>query len=176
MQWSKIKQQVESRFAESLLGRVHFHNAGYRWHHEADGRIWITFDGEEVVDFCAHKYWNAFQKLSGERFHSRESIYRLMEKRGIFGRAEARDGLEAYLSLSIDDALTSTSPLLRGLALLDRRFGKRRLRGLELPDDEVDLVHQLLAVRLQAEGLVKSDRRLDLKAANPCKVTQISRQ
>lgn len=42
---------------------------------------------------------------------------------------ESVEALEASPSLSVEDALASPDALVRALAWLDRRAGKRRLRG-----------------------------------------------
>ena len=39
--------------------------------------------------------------------------------------------MESYLLLSIDDILASENVLIRAIGMLDRRLGKRRLRGLD---------------------------------------------
>jgi len=61
--------------------------------------------------------------------------------------------LEAFLSLPIEEALVSPSPLVRGLAVVDRRVGKRRLRKLAEQRDEHPFVQQLYAARCAAEGI-----------------------
>ena len=179
MRWSKIKQQVESRLAASVAGRIRFHNAGYRWHHEADGRIWITVDGDEIASFCTQSYQNqkarlvddleACKKVSGpgHRDLSATAIEaeQLLGRRGILTRSQARNDLESYLGLSVEAAVVSESPLHLAIAVLDRRFGKRRLAAYVLPATAPAFVHKLLAVRLEAEGLAAED--LEASAASP---------
>jgi hypothetical protein len=57
MQWSRLKKQVESRFAPSVAGRVELRTTNYRHVHDGEGRGWITIDKEEVHNFCTLKYW-----------------------------------------------------------------------------------------------------------------------
>jgi hypothetical protein len=49
MQWSKLKQLVEDRFAEALRGRVSIFVTRYRRSHDEQGRWAILVDGREVV-------------------------------------------------------------------------------------------------------------------------------
>ena len=79
---------------------------------------------------------------------------------------ESHDGervwmrLEGYLNTAFDEALDSSDPVLQGLAMLDRRLGKRRLREI----DESSLhpmVAALYRFRVGAEGLhPNGDQRL----------------
>ncbi|SDG36026.1 hypothetical protein SAMN04488542_1384 [Fontibacillus panacisegetis] len=55
MQWSKMKEQIESRLCESLRGRVVYNSTRYRGSHDKVGRSWITFDNEIIHDFCTVK-------------------------------------------------------------------------------------------------------------------------
>ncbi len=68
-------------------------------------------------------------------------------------RCEFHRALWDSLSLSIDDMLHSENGIIRALAMLDRRLGKRRLLALDLPDDELPLVRTLYALRCEAEGI-----------------------
>lgn len=77
----------------------------------------------------------------------------LLDSRGVTTRGAAWRDLISYLDLSIESALTSTSPLHLAVAVLDRRLGKRRLRQLELPTTAPAFVTALLGLRLEAEGL-----------------------
>jgi len=60
--------------------------------------------------------------------------------------------LFSSLTLSIDAMLASKNPLLHALAVLDRRFDKRRLESFE-PRGESEPTRRLYAFRCAAEGL-----------------------
>lgn len=166
MPWSRLKSLVESRQAPSLGRRVTVHQARYRHAHEEVGRVWVAVDGQEVASFATHMGWARVQPL----------VNSLMDERGAWGTAEAYaeataevearlrgagefsdnaalGELEAYLSLTVEDALGSPSPLLRGLAMLDSRLGKRRLLALALPLDEHPLVRAMFELRCAADGI-----------------------
>ena len=57
-----------------------------------------------------------------------------------------------YLNLSIDDAMASENTVIRALAMLDKRLGRRRLVTLD-PSSETPLVATLLRFRLEVAGL-----------------------
>jgi hypothetical protein len=166
MQWSRLRSTLEARFAPALQGRVRLHQARYRHAHEELGRVWVAVDGEERAAFATGARWR----------HVREAADRLMDEReawgspaayeqavadaaeaarqtGVHGDEDVLHELEAYLSLPIDAALASESPLLRALAVLDARVGKRRLRVLAAAPDEHPLVVALLRLRCDAEGI-----------------------
>ena len=127
MRWSQLKSRLESLRAPALGKRVSLHQARYRYALEEVGRIWLTIDGREIASF----------DTSSRDYDD----YRALED------------LKRYLTLPIDDALKSPSPLVRGLAVIDRRVGKRRLRSLDIGPDEHPLVRELYQLRREAEGI-----------------------
>jgi hypothetical protein len=54
--------------------------------------------------------------------------------------------------MSIDDGMASENTVIRALAVLDKRLGRRRLAMLD-PSLETPLVATLLRFRLQVTGL-----------------------
>ena len=72
---------------------------------------------------------------------------------GELSRFDLSEACWAYLSMNIDDALTSDHPLIIALAMLDRRVGKRKLRELNQAKMH-PLAKALLELRLKAEGVV----------------------
>jgi hypothetical protein len=160
MRWSSLKHQVEERFAESLRGRIALHDTWYRHAgHDRVGRVWLTIDGQEIANFCAFRYWNAARPLIDQaKARGLYFIYDATRERlnagGIFDRDDAHDALHWSLSSSVDEMLGSDSGIVRALAMLDRRLGKRRLTRLTLAPDEITLVRGCYALRCEAEGLV----------------------
>ena len=58
----------------------------------------------------------------------------------------------------LEKSLVSKNPLVRILALLDRRLGKRRLLALEESmEQELDWVRAFYVIRMQAEGLMEKE-------------------
>jgi hypothetical protein len=75
----------------------------------------------------------------------------ILHKQGIFSRYEFQNAVESYLNLSIDAALTSDDPIIKAVAMLDRRLGQRRLAKMQLDGTEHALVKLFYDLRLQAE-------------------------
>ncbi len=166
IQWSKLRSTLEERFAPALRGRVRLHQARYRHTNEEVGRVWLAVDGEERAAFATGARWR----------HVREAADRLMDERGawgspaayeqavanaaeaarqagVYGDGDALSELEGYLSLPVDAALASESPLLRALAVFDSRVGKRRLRELAAATPGHPLVADMLRLRCEAEDI-----------------------
>ena len=117
------------------------------------GRGWITLDGEEIGSFSDARWWRENWKrrrITGESWREAEIALR---EAGVLSRNDFYEALYLYLETSIEDAVNSDHPIVRGLAMLDGRLGKRRLQALRLPPGEHPLVHLLLTFRCEAEGL-----------------------
>jgi hypothetical protein len=141
MRWSKLKQQVEARFAEGVRGRVELRTTRYEKAHDRYGRSWITVDGREILNMANFLVWQA---VNDERDPARFEA-------GAFAGYELPLAMREYLKLSIDDAIRSPHPLIRALAVLDRRAGRRRLARIDSAS-EVPVVRELLALRLGCGG------------------------
>jgi hypothetical protein len=166
MRWSKLKSLVEECFAPSLAKRVSLHQARYRHTQEEVGRVTMTVDGREVAAFATHMAWPTVRPRVDLLMDARNAwgspaayaqavaeVEAQLRTSAVFSDAVALDDLEAYLSMSLAAALEAESPLVRALAMLDRRLGKRRLRALRLPDDEHPLIRALYALRCEAESI-----------------------
>lgn len=79
-----------------------------------------------------------------------------LEEEGFAFRWEVHALLVQSLSLPVEKLLKHRSPVVRGLAMLDGRCGKRRLRSLGA-GDEHPFVERMLAFRRDAEGLGRVD-------------------
>ncbi|MBW3599575.1 MAG: hypothetical protein KY475_20175 [Planctomycetes bacterium] len=136
MRWSKLKQQVESMFADGVRGRVALWTTRYEKAHDRFGRSWITVDGREIVNMSNYlPCGDSVADGNPGRFAA-----------GVFAGYDLPSAMRQYLTLSIDDAIASSNPLIRALAVLDRRAGERRLARID-PASEVPLVRELLALR-----------------------------
>jgi hypothetical protein len=141
MRWSKLKQQVEAMFAEGVRGRVELRTTRYAKAHDRFGRSWITVDGHEVANMSNYlPCGDSVADGNSARFEV-----------GVFTGYDLPLAMREYLALSIDAAIASPNPLIRALAVLDRRAGERRLRRIN-PAKEVLLVRELLAVRRLVRG------------------------
>jgi hypothetical protein len=141
MRWSKLKQQVEAMFAEGVRGRVELRTTRYEKAHDRFGRSWITVDGREIANMS--NYLGCGDSIADgnpTRFDA-----------GVFAAYDLPMAMREYLTLSIDKAIASPNPLIRALAVLDRRAGERRLARID-PAKEVPIVRELLTVRRGVRG------------------------
>jgi hypothetical protein len=176
MQWSKLRTALAERVAPSLGTRLALHQARYRRTREEVGRVWITLDGQELIAFDTSSYvakraqiahdmrsgvgpfaLSAESNLAEYHAADRAAVDALRQS-GEYDDYSALRDLEAFLSLSIDEALASPSPLLRGLAVVDRRVGKRRLRALLALRDEHPFVRRMIRERCLADGIRFEER------------------
>jgi hypothetical protein len=132
MAWSQLKAKIEERIAPSLAKRVSVHQTSYRGAVSEGGRGWLLVDQEEIP-------LAAIQPFGGDRAPGQHDQWSLHE------------ALADYLNLALADALTAEEPVHRGLALLDRRLGRRRFEALNLASEH-PLVLRLYQLRAEAEG------------------------
>jgi hypothetical protein len=134
--WSKTKKQLENFICESLKGRIEFFCSNYRMH-DGIGRAYITVDGKEVYNMCTLK----------------RDYYR-NPKDGEFSQVEFLQATVQYLNGSVQDSLKSDNLLVKLLAILDRRVGKRTLIGLaDTIKNEDGIIQYFYKLRCGAENV-----------------------
>jgi len=154
MIWTRLKKTSEALLADSLQGRIEYHLARYgRGISYFMRRAWITFDKEEIAIFSTIKRVRESYELAGEWNSKDPQVIAHLDKEGIFTRDDFVNGLEEYIQLQVEDVVKSPKPIIRAIAMFDRRLGKRRLSSLLLPKDEHQLVKSFYMLRCQAEGL-----------------------
>lgn len=170
MKWRKVQSGLRIRLAPSLFKRLDYHQARYRHTREEVGRVWIEFDGREIASFDTNSYGRArFEIATSLReanqlrpvgspdteraFRDADDVAQdLLRRDGRLDDYRALEEMEAFLSMSVESALESSSPLIRALAVLDGRVGKRRLLRIA-GEPQHPLVGAALAARCAAEGL-----------------------
>lgn len=161
--WSSLRAQLHDRWAASVAERldVHvtsYHKAHLHCQHEDDNRVWFTWDGVEIADFSGP----AFVGRTWELINSdAEGVGIFLDRATEIAKAENltdqwtfRESARTYLALSIAEALDSPDPFVRGLAMLDRRVGQRRLASPALAAEQHPFVRQLYDLRCEAEEIV----------------------
>ncbi len=93
-----------------------------------------------------------FLSGTGRVADARIKARQILIERGIFTEGDFCDALRWYADAPIDEILASKNPIVRALAMVDRRVGKRRLRAFD-PENEHPLVKKMLSFRLEAEGM-----------------------
>lgn len=133
MQWSKIKTKAESFICERLKDRVKYFST---WYRSSDrdhiGRGVVLVDKKEVFEADTWKY------ILGQ---------------DVFEELAFRNALIDYVNLPINVAIVSENPIIRGLAMIDRRLGIRRLKFLTILDNEHPFVMYMYQLRCKAEGI-----------------------
>ena len=142
MRWSKLRQVTERRFADVVRGRVELRTTRYAKAHDEFGRSWITIDGREVVNM------SIYYDLRGRPADGDPARFAA----DVFVGGDLPAAMRAFASLSVAAALASSDPLVRGLAVLDGRLGRRRLARLDPAGEPSPLVAELLAFRRSAEA------------------------
>jgi hypothetical protein len=165
MIWSKMRKIIESGFADELSGVIQIHLTTYANSAGWMGRGWITFRGEEIANFSTPETWRRFDSFSNRlcgqwpesRSHNpidnqERDINNLVEK-GEFSRYDFGGSCWEFINMNIKDAQTSTNPILRALAVLDKRTGKRNLLIIEKSETR-PLVKRMIELRLSAKSML----------------------
>jgi hypothetical protein len=165
MQWSRLKSKAEDFLASSLKGRVELRSTRYRKTHDQTGRGYITVDGKEVWNMCTLSFWEAeyprINAIAQERQISAAAAQVVadaqLEQDGVLPQWRFYRDLERYCNSSIEASLKSESPLIKSLAILDARVGKRRLQYLNMAIEH-PMVQYFFTLRCQAEGIRLTSR------------------
>jgi len=166
MKWSKLKRNIEERFANSVKDRVAIFSTQYNKPESSSGRAWITTDGREVANLSGLESWSTYGAVYHETtptfckthpaVEEQDRTAGSLAEKGEFSRFDLQSCCSEYLQLSIEKALTHKSPLIQSLAVLDKRLGKRRLLLIDVAILQ-PLVRAILEFRLDAEGLKKEE-------------------
>ena len=167
--WSGIRNKLENDYlCPALRGHIQYFATRYWESHDQTGRATIRLDGVEVLrsNYYAYEqnYWNRYQALRREGIgqDDRTAPFRLAHEGtlndGCFDNGFFYEAFHEFDNQSIEKSLVSKNPLVRILALLDRRLGKRRLLALEESmEQELDWVRAFYVIRMQAEGLMEKE-------------------
>lgn len=166
MKWSKLKHNVENRFADSVRGRVEIFSTRYNKPNSNSGRGWITIDGVEIANFSTMKSGAIYRCVYHEAtptncvthpaIKTEDRTPGALIEEGEFSRFDLHNCCFEYLNLSIEEALLHPSPIINMLAILDGRFGKRRFTALDRTSLH-PLVKSLFEFRADAEGVILRD-------------------
>ncbi len=159
--WSGIRKKLETDYlAQSLRGHIQYYATSYSKSPDHEGRAAIRYDGKEIIKGC---YWNnwvkayAFprdekwaQRITVEHAYIDDVALRL----GVFDQRCFYRAFERFDNQSIEKSLISDDLIVRIFAILDRRFGKRRLLQIQKTiKDEPETFQEFFAIRAKAEGL-----------------------
>ncbi len=138
--WSGLQKQLEDLLCAPLKSRITYFLTRYNSVHDAYGRAAIRLDGKELVSFS----WdNAYKQQADARDkYMKTGTYSLQDpdlrsewnQTATLSEYDFLNATTTYLQLPIEDALTSDDPLIRTLAILDRRVGARTLQKIAQSD------------------------------------------
>jgi hypothetical protein len=170
MRWSQLKKRIEGTFADSVKGRVQVWNTRYRHAHDGEGEAWITIDKKRIQSFGYYSFVVQSYDLQQEILRNcsfdnngtpasmdnqgdaHREADKILRQQGVFPAWEVNQILFDYLSMGINEILQSGNPLVRGLGMLDKRCGKRRLAAFD-DSQEHALVKTFFRFRCQAEEI-----------------------
>lgn len=152
--WSDLRRRQLELLAPSLRGRVDYFLTRYHEVHNAYGRACILVDGAEAVCFS----W--VEMYEQEMYNYDPAHLPRWENDATFCDHDFIHALAAYRSLSIAEALVHEDFIVRVLAILDRRVGRRTLQRLVQADDwngYPPWVRRFYMLRFDAEGIAYED-------------------
>jgi len=176
MKWTKVKRNIESLICDKLKHRLNIHLTQYNVSLGDQKRIWITLDKKEVFNASSANYlmehdklWTEIKKKTDKPFP--DCLYEcfpefigstndldyttvILEDKGIFNVDQVYDTFTQYPQLSIDNALNSESVIIKVIALLDKRLGKRKLKNLKYSADVHPLILGFYKLRCEVEGIM----------------------
>lgn len=161
--WSGIRAKLEDDYlADSLKGHIRYYCTSYSRSPDHEGRAAIYMDGQEVISGCYYNNWfkaNEFPK--DDKYNDRMDmefayIDNTAVELGVFDQRCFYEAFNMFDNQPINESLISDNLLVRILAILDRRVGKRRLVRISLEKKDEDRVfNTFLEIRLRAENLIK---------------------
>lgn len=159
MQWSQLRKQLGDRLAPGLDNRLDLNQTRYRHSHDQEGEFWMSFHKERIFSAGSLTYLSMLTttvRAANDRGASWAAAYDqawpIMEASGHMLLEKINKDLLASLSMAVEDMLGHANPVIRALALADKRFGKRRLAVFDAAGEH-PLVLRVFQLRCQAEGL-----------------------
>ena len=157
--WSGLNKQLTERLCAPLRTRISYFLTRYHDVHNAYGRAAIRLDGAEVVVFSWIEQYrqeaetDRLVRESGTTYEAAgEQLKPKFDANCTYSEMDFLSAALEYRDLSIQDALHSENYIIRVLAILDRRAGKRAVQACVAEDTYQKLPHwvqQFYELRLQ---------------------------
>lgn len=141
--WSGLSKQLEDMLCDDLKGRVTYFLTRYHKAHDSYGRAAIRVDGKELVCFSWIEMYNKECDISKLYEEDRTCSYEEMkikmkpkwDSNCTYYDMDFLDAALEFRNLSIQDALNSENYIIKILAIMDRRTGKRTLLQIANTED-----------------------------------------
>lgn len=133
--WKALKNQLEELLCKGLKGRVTYFLTRYHEVHNAYGRAAILLDKRELVCFSWTEMYEQERALS-ELFartgkYGDKSLEKSWDEICTYCEMDFLAAATEFTDMQIQDALKSENSIIRVLAVMDRRVGKRTLQDLD---------------------------------------------
>src|SRR5580698_9227587 len=136
MQWSRLRSHLHEFVAPSVRKRFDFHLINYRELSELANEFIVTIDGERVfaASTTRHNIATYVKERTtrpashGDGPEPNEFEKNLM-RREIHAPKDITSSLRTYFDLDSRIALSSSDPILKAFAMIDKRIGKRTLKA-----------------------------------------------
>ncbi|MBU5427656.1 hypothetical protein KQI41_14800 [Tissierella pigra] len=176
--WSGLRRELENDYlCESLQGRVQYFVTHYHKAPDNYGRIAVRVDGKEVLmgnpyDYYVKGYvykqhilkkemgvqprkWVGNETLNDkENKQVEDMVNEMAVNDGVFDIDDITSSIREYKNLDIKESINSANPLVRMLAVMDRRIGKRTLTKLKSEvDKQPEWLQFFYNLRLESENL-----------------------
>lgn len=141
--WSGLSKQLTDSLCDALKSRITFFLTRYHSVHDSYGRAAIRLDGKELVVFSWVEMYHQeadtseLWKVDRQRPYD-EMVEELKPKWDADCAYSEMDFLDAALTfrnMSIKDALDSENYIIKILAILDKRIGKRTLDQIKTANE-----------------------------------------
>lgn len=160
MQWSQLKKQIQARFAISVAANIDLNQTRYRHSHDQEGEFWISVCGSRIFSAGSLSYLRSLGKLTAKNRANGYSpgqaytiAWPVMDASGLFLLEQMNKDLFSSLSMTVEHMLEHKNPVIRALAIIDTRYGKRRLASMDLVGEH-QLIQTLYNLRCNVEGIV----------------------
>lgn len=162
--WSGIRKKLEEDYlCTALKGRIQYFCTSYSKCPDHEGRAAILLDGAEVLKSNYYAYEatrNHTQRAVEVQYSDLSRVacwqqaFQATLNHGCFDQRIFYQAFQEFDNQGIARSLQSANPLVRILALLDRRVGKRRLLALQHQmEQELDWVRFFYFLRIEAEEI-----------------------
>jgi hypothetical protein len=136
--WANLNRQLNEYLCDQLKERLSYFLTRYHKVHDSYGRAAILLDGQELVCFSWIEMYHQENDIALLYKEDKGNSYdelseRMKPKWDEDGTYYEMDFLKAVLqfrSMAIQEALQSDNYIIKILAILDRRIGKRTLKRI----------------------------------------------
>jgi hypothetical protein len=157
MQWSKLRVHLLEFVAPSVRKRIDFHLITYRKLSEHANEFLVTIDGEKVFSASTSRHNIALYvetRTTGLLAYGDgpdpKKVEDSLTQREVHAPTDITSSIRTYFDIDPHLAPSSSDPILKALAMIDRRIGKRTLKAIELTDNEHSLVKTLYSLRMES--------------------------